>query len=133
MGARAQTWSGELKYAGRTENRGTVIIRTEAVKASNKAVKIHARVENPNNEGGGCMGMCRDKFIYRFEIQKNVPGTNTFACVHTVPKEYLSEAKLPEVIMTMTELCNSDKNAPIRFALTDKNMRVFNVFSSTAA
>ena len=63
-----------------------VIIRAEAVKTSNKAVKIRARVENPNNVGGGCLGLCKEKFAYKFEIQKSVPGTDSFACVHAVHK-----------------------------------------------
>ena len=78
MGARAQMWQGNLNYMG-MDNRGQIIVRTEAVKSSNEAVKINCRVHNPNNEGAGCLGMCKDKFAYRFEVQKAVPGTSNFA------------------------------------------------------
>lgn len=34
MGARAQVWEGQLSYMG-NDNRGTILIRSEAIKDSN--------------------------------------------------------------------------------------------------
>ena len=62
-----------------------------------------------------------------------MPGTSNFARVTPMGKEYLNDAKMPDTVLTMTELCNSDPSAPIRFALTDKFNRVFNAFDSTVA
>ena len=67
MGARAQMWQGNLSYFG-ADDRGQIIVRTEAIKDSNEAIKMQMRVQNPNNEGGGCLGLCKDKYAYRFEI-----------------------------------------------------------------
>ena len=40
------------------------------------------RLENVNNRGGGCLGMCQENFEYRFEIQKQVPGTDQYVASH---------------------------------------------------
>ena len=46
--------------------------------------------------------MCKQKFAYKFEVQKSVPGTSNFACVHAIHKRYLNDAQIPEFILTLT-------------------------------
>ena len=71
MGASKQMWTGNLEWQYNT-NRGQIIVRTEAVQTSNEAVRIHPVVVNANNDGGGCLGMCKERFPYRFEILKQI-------------------------------------------------------------
>ena len=94
-------------------------------------MRIIARVEKANNQGYGCMGMCKEPFGYKFEVQKMIPRTQQYATVHQVHEKYLFDAKIPEIVMTLPELCNTNEKAPIRFALTDYKARIFNVFQTT--
>lgn len=67
------------------------------------------------------MGVCKERFEYGFEVQKQVPGTNNFVRVSPVYKSFYQDATLPQCVLSLSQLCNSDPNVPIRFALVDKN------------
>ena len=130
MGARAQMWTGELTYHGQGK-RGQIIVRTEAIQASNEVLKIRTRVYNPNNVGGGCMGMCQERLEYRFAVQKIVPGTDNFVDCVNLPRWFTEPASIGEQIIPLTKLCNGNKDERIQFALVDRTNRIFNTFQTT--
>ena len=126
MGARAQMWTGELTYHGQGK-RGQIIVRTEAIQASNEVLKIRTRVYHPNNVGGGCMGMCSERAYYECEIQREVPGTNNFVCAAKVPGQFnLADVNMPEQCVPLAQLCNADKSARIKLALVGRSGQRFN-------
>ena len=46
--------------------------------------------------------MCQENFEYRFEIQKQVPGTDQYVASHQLPKTYPGDADLGELILPLT-------------------------------
>ena len=68
MGAKAQTYSAPLSYKGNTKNRGTIIIRAEAVQESNANAEFALRWENLNNMSSGLCGIGASRKTVRFEI-----------------------------------------------------------------
>ena len=93
-------------------------MRTEAVATSNEVIKLRASVENANNSGGGCLGMCRETVDYRLVVQKNVPGTDNFAdCARLSNWTRNTSLTTGEHIVPLTALCNGNKDQRIQFAL----------------
>ena len=77
-------WTGNLAHQGKAG--GQIIVRSEAIQASNEAIKFRMSTRQLNNAGGGCMGMCQEPRRYKIAIQKMVPGTNNFATVWASPQ-----------------------------------------------
>ena len=87
MGAKKQTWTANLTYQGNS-NRGEIIVRTQAMEMSNEVAKFSLRVQNAQNLGGGCIGMCQERTYYRCEIMSEIPGTQNFAVKARIPGEF---------------------------------------------
>ena len=110
MGARAQMWTGNLAHKGKAG--GQIIVRSEAIQASNEAIKFRMSTRQLNNNGGGCMGMCQEPRRYKIGIQKMVPGTNNFATVWTSPQVANNpNGQFGEITLPLSQICNADKNA----------------------
>ena len=108
-------WTGNLAYNGKAG--GQIIVRGEAIQQSNEAFRFTMSVRSLNNTGGGCMGMCQEAIGYRMAAQKMVPGTNNFATVWSSPDmKRTADASFKETTIALSQLCNADKNAQIRFA-----------------
>ena len=43
-------------------------MRSESVPSSSEAAKMQINLQNVNNMGGGCMGMCSERTAYKLEI-----------------------------------------------------------------
>ena len=67
MGSRAQVWTGNLVYHNQA-NRGQIIVRAEAIQASNMVAEFSMRMQGVNNLSGGCMGMCKEPAQFTIEI-----------------------------------------------------------------
>lgn len=78
MGAKAQTFSAPLVYKGNA-NRGTVIVRAEAVQESNANAEFSFTWQNLNNFSSGFIGIGKKRKGVRFEIGRQIPGTEKFA------------------------------------------------------
>ena len=67
--------------------------------------------------------MCSERIYYRCQIKREVPGqADRFAVVVTAPGEFnTGDARMTEQTVSLGELCNSDKNARIKFTLADRN------------
>ena len=79
MGAKAQTFSSPLTHGGSSKNRGTIIIRAEAVQESNSNAEFAFRWQNLNNFSSGFIGIGKKRKAVRFEIGRQIPGTEKFA------------------------------------------------------
>ena len=90
-------------------------------------------VRSLNNIGGGCMGMCQETFGYRMAAQKMVPGTNNFATVWTSEEmKRTADASFKETTISLSQLCNADKSAQIRFApISMEDQQPFNAFDTS--
>ena len=85
---------------------------------------------------GGCMGICQDRTSYKFEVQKNVTGTDTFVTVFTHETRFIEKnATVPTFCLTTSKLCNANFDTRIRFSLTTATMngkiKIFNYFESS--
>ena len=98
MGARNQLFMDRLSRNGSEKKNGVLIVRVEAVAESNMAAKFQLKWTNVNNTTRGCFGMCQGKRLYRFTIQRLVPGTkNQFIMCqksHLHFEEEVTEPKL---------------------------------------
>lgn len=79
MGAKAQTYSAALSYQGNTKNRGTIIVRAQAVQSSNINAEFSFKWQNLNNLSSGFIGIGKKRMRVRFEIGRSIPGTEKFA------------------------------------------------------
>lgn len=117
MGARAQTWTGNLSHKGQA-NRGQVIVRTEAVKESNEWASFEVRADDVNNVGGGCLGMCGEPMRYKLEIQKQAPGSDNYVTSWTSQHTQLRQGWTEKHSIPLSQICNADKDVSIRFAFS---------------
>ena len=58
MGAKYQTFQGDLRVPSDKKSRGLIIIRAEGIQASNSVVQMQLACEDIRNIAGGCFGMC---------------------------------------------------------------------------
>ena len=79
MGAKAQMFQGTLTKSGASGSQGQLIVRAEAVQASNVSARFKFRWQNLNNLSAGFIGIGRKRMGVRFEIGRQIPGTNNFA------------------------------------------------------
>ena len=70
MGAKQQTFNGNLMIPSDKKSRGLLIIRAEAIQNSNTAVKFQLACTELANITGGCLGMCGEISPVRYEIQR---------------------------------------------------------------
>ena len=85
MGAKAQMFKGELMKGGSSKSQGTIIIRAETVEASNFCAKFRFKWTNLNNLSSGFIGIGRSRMRVRFEIGREIPGTQNFAEIYCTP------------------------------------------------
>ena len=78
MGAKAQTFSAPLTHKGNS-SRGTIIVRAEAVQESNANAEFSFRWQNLNNFSAGFIGIGKKRKGVRFEIGRQIPGTDKYA------------------------------------------------------
>lgn len=116
-------FTANLNLPGNAANRGQLIVRTQAIQQSNYVANWNLRAQNVRNVGGGCMGMCSERVFYRCQIMKEVPGGgDRFTVATTVPGQFNStDTRMPIQSIPLGELCNSDKNSRIKFALVGPN------------
>ena len=78
MGAKKQMYEQNL-IANGSASRGKIIVRAEAVQASNFCTRFKMRWQNLNNLSAGFIGIGRKRMTVRFEIGRQIPGTDKFA------------------------------------------------------
>ena len=83
--------------------------------------------QNLNNKSGFC---CFQEWQeVRFEIGRNIPGTNNFAEIYS-SKHFSQESQdfdnLPLQTFSLAELCNNNRDAPIRFSVWTKQNKMIN-------
>jgi len=131
MGARAQMFTADLVHNG-ASNRGQIIVRSEAIAQSNEAIRMDIRLQNVNNVTRGCMGMCDEQHSYYLEVQRNVPNTDNFVTCFRQPQMLREQNQhLGVVSLLLTQICNTNKDARIRFALMRHGGVPFNYFESS--
>jgi hypothetical protein len=74
MGAKQQTFTGNLHIPSDKKSRGMLIVRAEGLEASNTAIKFHIAAEQLSNIQGGCLGMCGEIAPVWYELQRGTPG-----------------------------------------------------------
>jgi hypothetical protein len=132
MGASRQTFTGNLTHSG-ASNRGSLIVRTQAIEQSNFVAKWNLRWQNIGNMVGGCMGMCQERAHYRCQIMKEVPGTDNFVLATTVPGSFNTpDVRMPQQTIPLAELCNGNKNSRIKFALVTRAGEVAGAITTIA-
>mmetsp|Transcript_6824 Transcript_6824/g.8126 ORF Transcript_6824/g.8126 Transcript_6824/m.8126 type:complete len:99 (-) Transcript_6824:879-1175(-) len=91
------------------------------------------RLQNIINKEGGCMGMCSEVGRYKLEIQKQVPGADSFATIYTHETRFNQrDVNINEFYLYLSQMCNANLDARIRFALVFiQSGKVFNYFEST--
>lgn len=101
MGAKAQTLSAELQYKGK-KNRGTIIVRAEAVQTSNACAEFAYKWQNLNNLSGGFIGIGKKRMRVRFEIGREIPGTDKFAEIFAT--QFIKQSDNPDFSMPLGTL-----------------------------
>ena len=103
------------------KNRGTLIVRAEAVKASTWSARFSFKWLKVNNLSDGFFGICckRRKSV-RFEIGREIPGTSNFAEIYAT--DWIKQRIKPDFILPtqqhmLKELCNNNRDARIRFSI----------------
>ena len=64
----------------------------------------------------------------RFEIGRQIPGTNNFAevyCSKHIKQKTCNDFDLPMVV-SLTKMCNNNKDIPIRFSVWNKRDKMLN-------
>ena len=79
MGAKAQMFQTNLTKSGSSASQGQLIVRAEAVQSSKSCARFKFRWQNLNNLSAGFIGIGRKRMGVRFEIGRQIPGTNNFA------------------------------------------------------
>ena len=123
MHARKMTFMDRLIYQGNEKRNGVLIVRAELVEETNDTAKFRLQWSNVNTRTGGCFSMCRRRQAYRYTIERPVPGTKKFAVVKkSYPHKKTSIEKPPFEIHFLSELCNNNRDAPIKFGLRLDNL-----------
>ena len=134
MGAKQQTFQSELTHDGEASGRGQIIVRTQAIQSSYEIIKWRLNWRGIKNKVGGCLGMCPERIDWQCRIQKEVPGTDKFVTVVTLPGSFSeSDWHMQMHKMTLTELCNSQKGSQIKFQVVgpEPDHIVFNSVTTT--
>jgi hypothetical protein len=74
MGAKGQVLSQNLIFQGRSDFRGLINIRAEALKESNETVFFQFEWTNVTNTTPGCMGMCPETHGVIYYISRSSGG-----------------------------------------------------------
>lgn len=76
--------------------------------------------------------MCRSRKLYRFTIERQVIGTKQFAIVKTSHFKKTEEITMPRVeIQFLTQLCNNNKDTPIKFGIVTDSGKEINAIQTT--
>ena len=121
MGAKKQMFESPLQANG-SSNRGKIIVRAEAVQSSNFCARFRLRWQNLNNLSAGFIGIGRKRMTVRFEIGRQIPGTNKFAeiwCSRNF-KQQSPDFDISMQQQTLAKLCNNNRDAKIRFSVWTK-------------
>ena len=100
---------------------GTLIVRAEAVQESKQAVSFAYSWANINNFIRSCMGLCTEQTRYRLEVQREVAGQGRFVRVTTTGLRGGTSASLPKETYSLAQICNSNLDVQIRFAIIAEN------------
>ena len=114
MGAKAQMFQGTLTKSGASGSQGQLIVRAEAVQSSNVSARFKFRWQNLNNLSAGFIGIGRKRMGVRFEIGRQIPGTNNFAeifCSANIKQRDSPDFDLPLQTISLQKLCNNNKDA----------------------
>ena len=118
LGAKGQAHKGKLSFNG-SDDRGKVQVRAEVQNAKDEFAKWRLRWTDIKNLSAGCLGFCRKPVSYRCEIMKDVSGTGKFVSAVKIP-QVMNDS--PDVVLSkqtipLLQLCNSNKDANLKFAL----------------
>lgn len=119
MGAKKQTFTADLSHQGK-QNRGQLIVRTQAIEQSNLVACMQLTWQNVHNVAGGCLGMCQDPTPYVCRIMKSVVGQDDrFVTVAQVPGQYnTAQARMPFQEVPLAQLCSvSNKQERLKICL----------------
>ena len=119
MGAPRQTFTANLTHQGQ-QNRGQLIVRTQALETSNLVTSWNLRWQNVSNQIGGCLGMCQDQAYYVCRIMKEVQsGGEHFVTVARVPGQFNTrQVNMPKQVIPLAALCNvQSRQDRVKFCL----------------
>ena len=132
MGAKNQVFMDRLQSQdGEVKRIGVLIVRVEAVTESNQAAKFKFKWSHVNNLIPGCFGMCKVKNKYRFTIERQAVGVkmtkNQFIKVKQSLLYEEDEVTTPkQELHWLTDICNNNKTAPIKFAIVSESGKELN-------
>ena len=111
MGAKAQTFSAPLTHKG-SANRGTIVVRAEAVQESNAHAEFSFRWQNLNNFSSGFIGIGKKRKAVRFEIGRQIPGTDKYAEIFASKmikqKNDQPDYNIGKNVFSLAQLCNNN-------------------------
>ena len=129
MGAKAQTFFGELTHNGKKG--GQLVVRGEALQESNQVVTFDLNLGNINNNLSSCMGICSETVNYKVEIQREVAGQNRFITVKRYPaNQAQANTSFSKEILSIGELCNGNLDLKIQVQCITDQGQVLNSFST---
>ena len=125
MGAPNQVFESDLG----TPQQGKIIVRTEAVNdaVSQNYAKFVLKWSNLNNLSKGFIGIGKKRMAVRFEIGRQIPGTDKFAGIYCSShiKQKSPDFEVP-VVVSMIQLCNNNLDLPLRFSVWNKGNKMLN-------
>ena len=118
--AKNQTWMERLEFQGSEKHRGIIIVRAENVESSNAVAKFKLNWQNIR-ETKTCLGMCGgNPGPVRYLIERQIPNTKQFVILQrSYPYKNKTFTSSTE-IQFLSDLCSSNKERPIRFAIKNE-------------
>ena len=128
MGAKAQMFQSNLSVQGSNKNCGTIIVRAEAVQGGSVCARFKFSWQNLNNMSAGFIGIGRKRMGVKFEIGRQIPGTDKFAEIFAsqIIKQKDGDYHLPLQSISLQKLCNNNRDAKIRFSVWDRREKLLN-------
>lgn len=131
LGSKNQVFMDRLQHKGVEKRIGVLIVRVESVTESNMGAKFKMKWSNVNNLTPGCFGMCKVKNRYRFTIERQALGikmsANQFIAVKRSILYEEDEVMTPKLeLHFLTDICNNDKAAPIKFGIISESGKELN-------
>ena len=123
IGAKNQTYAGDLTQAKKSGNRGTIIVKTDSVKDSNKWAILTVQVRDLIPMQNCLWGVSDDPFLiikrcHTMDQEENVDAVK----VHETDPQNENTSPLWHIKdLRIQSLCNSDPNLPILFEVWNYN------------
>ncbi|TNV80072.1 hypothetical protein FGO68_gene6821 [Halteria grandinella] len=117
VGAKQQTFIGELQKQGTSSKRGTIYVRADSVKESNMDVALQVSARNLPSTSSCLCATTNNIF---FEIYRGSASGQFLKVYDSDPIAQTVNPVYPSFKLKGQQLCNSDKNLPIKFMFTNQ-------------